>query len=390
MHVRTYNIIMIQCYYSTTCIAQRIAPENIGITNGAVVQANGSAAFNSSCVETTNSCVLHDCTVPTINTSSDTWASQLLILENTTKPFVEVDLNFSEEVYVGRVEVVAFNCATFGTLCNIRVRRNNIFGQGSVIGQSNTTGLTFCDSLVRICFPLNNTLSATVLNMRIFPKKVFDRIHLAEVAFYGNSTCPQANAPINLLDCDVKTFPSVDSSSTTTTTTTTSTTNNKNSDNSNSNSNVIIIVVCVVCVVILLVVCVVVVVLLLWRCGRHHKHRNTYSITSSTHSHQHPPITLCRETGQFYAQINKGGTSHLYDQVDIKEEGELIYAQINKDIDQLYDQVDIKEEGEHIYAQIDEDTEDIDQLYDQVDMKKGGAKIFPPRSKIVSKSTPPT
>ena len=214
------------------------------------------------------------------------WASQLLILENTARPFVEVNFKFSEEVYVGRVEVVAFNCAM------IKVRRNYILGVGSIIGQSNIINL---DSLVRICFPLDNTLNATALNVRFFSneRQGFDGVYLAEVAFYTNSTCPQANT---FDDCG---------------------------DSTTSDSNyTIIIVVCILCVM-LLVVCVVVVVFFLWRHGRLHKHSITHNTTPSSDSNPHPPSTLCGETGQFYAQINKD----------------------TKDIDQLYDEVDIKRES---------------------------------------------
>ena len=121
----------------------------------------------------------------------DMWASQLLTLQihNPGGQFLVSDFNgTSNYVRVGRVELVMSNCPELG----IEVGRIGVWRASSISGARVLAGsffpaITSCNSLVRVCTsPLDITTPVIVL--QFIPAPGSNRIYLAEVEFYGDSS----------------------------------------------------------------------------------------------------------------------------------------------------------------------------------------------------------
>ena len=162
--------------------------------NSALSRVNGSSdigncssvshgGVRSTCTDPTSS-VLFDGVIPTLTgLDGDMWASQLLTLQ---RPVSSINIDITTPI--SRVEVTMFSCPEWRiSVQNISLRDND----GIVIGSSgDLNSITSCDSLVRLCVP------ATAINPRVV-RLLFDLgtdsnwVHLAEVAFYNDSTtCP--------------------------------------------------------------------------------------------------------------------------------------------------------------------------------------------------------
>ena len=142
--------------------------------------------------EAPTSSVLFDSTLTGLD--GDMWASQLLTLQihNTGGQFLVSDFNgTSNYVRVGRVELVMFNCPEWG----IAVGRIGIWRASSISGAVVPAGslfprITSCDSLVRVCTS-SLDITTPVIVLQFIPAAGSNRIYLAEVEFYGDSSvCP--------------------------------------------------------------------------------------------------------------------------------------------------------------------------------------------------------
>ena len=132
------------------------------------------------------SSVLFDEYVP-ILLSGDRWASLLLTIHPTTSTTHEIIFNFNDDVlyqHAYEVEVVMFNCPQWG----VSAKAISVLEDYEIMNTVNIT-LTSCDSLVRVCVPIETSTRVIGLQFSLPPDS--DWVHVAEVAFHGvYSTCP--------------------------------------------------------------------------------------------------------------------------------------------------------------------------------------------------------
>ena len=142
-----------------------------------------------------NTSILFDGNVAIAGLDGDMWAERLVTFQS-NRFQLTLTFNFTESStnYTGieGVELVMFNCPEWG----IAVQSIVITGATSASSCSSLLGvvnpsITSCDSLVRVCIPLNTTLP--VLGLQFFPHADTNWVHLAEVTFLSVSTsvCPQ-------------------------------------------------------------------------------------------------------------------------------------------------------------------------------------------------------
>jgi hypothetical protein len=217
------------------------------------------------------------------------WASQLLTLQTTVPNRKDIISDFTSVpnyVRVERIELVMFNCPEKG----ISVQSLTILAAQSLLEMTSelnifiVSNITSCDSLVRVCIPLNTTQPVIYLRFNP-PLSGSTWVHLAEVEFHeSDSMCPPTAPATTLVD----TTPQPTNAATTHPTTPT------------SSATIVVAVVSASCVV-LLIVCLLAAVLILWRCYyvKHHQHNTTAEGEGHTHSHTQPVI-LSEETGQVY------------------------------------------------------------------------------------------
>ena len=145
------------------------------------------------CTDPTSS-VLFDGVIPTLTgLDGDKWASQLLTLQRAASTRAFVLFNFiGTPGYVGlsgRLEVVMFNCPEKGiSASTIRVLTSSSPSVSSTPLMDVNIGITSCDSLVRVCTPINTVQPSISLQFLHS-----DMVYLAEVIFYtasSFSTCP--------------------------------------------------------------------------------------------------------------------------------------------------------------------------------------------------------
>ena len=133
-----------------------------------------------------------DGNIPTLTgLDGDTWASQLMILHQPQFGRYSFDINFDFSVIpgnmeIGRVEVTLFNCAEWGAV----IRYFRLY---NYIGHIITTvypSVSSCDSLQKLCVPVS-TSSSTIRRLYFSRYSGLHRVHIAEIAFYNNSSpCP--------------------------------------------------------------------------------------------------------------------------------------------------------------------------------------------------------
>ena len=178
-----------------------------------MLAANGSSATGgcsdatpnldsySTCATPTSS-VLFDGVIPTLTAlDGNTWARQLLVLRH---PIIgsatfNLNFNFDNTLYtgVGQVEVVIFNCPEWNIVVRemtVEVPRQSYDGlHYETVAIAYPTVLS-CDSLVKVCIPLD--IDSSEIRLSFVP---FDYyycspsyyVDLAEVTFYSNhSHCP--------------------------------------------------------------------------------------------------------------------------------------------------------------------------------------------------------
>ena len=184
-----------------------------------VLAANGSSAtggcsdtpnldYYYTCA-TPNSSVLFDGVIPTLTAlDGNTWAGQLLVLG---RPIIEygvfnLNFNFDNTLYagVGQVEVVLFNCPEWNIVvrqmtvevpCTQSYCNNYPNPHFEAVAIARPTLLS-CDSLVRVCIPLDINSSEIRLSFVPYFYSYYDSfVELAEVTFYSNhSHCPPFTA----------------------------------------------------------------------------------------------------------------------------------------------------------------------------------------------------
>ena len=310
-----------------------------------------STGFVSTCTDPTSS-VLFDGVIPILTgLDGEMWASQLLTLQHTT--LTRVTFNFADTPgdvgLSGRLEVVMFNCPEKG----ISTSNIMIFTSASSSGRREpltaiNIGITSCDSLVRVCTPINATQPTISLDFVV--DTASDMVYLAEVTFCATSsasTCPPdtiiTTAPpdTNITTAPPTTeVPQTVSSTTTSSGTTNTSVTSKGSTNttattgSNTITSVIIPVVVVICVV-FMIVGIMAAFLILWR---YHKHKTSHHTAlgeghSHAHTHSHPPsVKMCEETGQVchssppevLGQLSSSHDTYSHIQRDATHEGEEI------------------------------------------------------------------
>ncbi len=157
-------------------------------TNGSSTTGHCSTVTdnNTTCLNSTSS-VLFDGNIPTLTgLDGNMWASQLL----TTRSSFDITFGFAgtpDFVGVRRVEIVLFNCPEWG----ISVQGITLQTSAGFAGTTNPT-VTSCDSLVRVCIgDLSTSGVQTDLTLSFTPINPTNRVHIAEMSFYGaGPTCP--------------------------------------------------------------------------------------------------------------------------------------------------------------------------------------------------------
>ena len=247
--------------------------------NGSSATGNCASISSSTsrpalCTDPTSS-VLFDGHIPTLTgLDGDMWASQLLTIQKTASN-TDIISYFTNFVAVVRVEIVMFNCPQWGA----GVQTIQTYEQSTkVLAVNVDSTIISCDSLVRVCLPVRNTISTFGLR---FLSLDSDWVHLAEVTFWGNnSTCPP-----DIVITSPPTPPPFTSTSQESELTTENTL-------PRSMDTTVIAVVIVLILLLLVLVGVVVVVLVLWRCRHQHTAKEEASHTSSqTHTPQAPLVS---------------------------------------------------------------------------------------------------
>lgn len=151
----------------------------------------------SSCFNPATSVLFDGSILNPTGLGGDMWASQLLTLQK-FEFHAALYFDFSTSPgYAGveRVDVVMFNCPEWG----IGAETIGVSGALTVPSANNCSSLlglvnppfTSCDSLLRVCIPMNTTLPVIALQ---FFHPITNWVHLAEVTFHNtvNSTlsCP--------------------------------------------------------------------------------------------------------------------------------------------------------------------------------------------------------
>ena len=148
--------------------------------------------------------VLFDGNIPMLTgLDGSMWASQLLTSQ--AEFLTEISFEFTGTpgfTGVERVEVVMFNCPQWRIGVNsirvLGVSTPDRTGRTTNLASFSTTGITSCDSLVRLCIPLvENTLPVIFLMMSI-PFGADNFVHLAEITFYEDASASNCTTgPIN-------------------------------------------------------------------------------------------------------------------------------------------------------------------------------------------------
>ena len=387
-----------------------------------------SSSSSLSICGTPNSSVLFDGIIPKLTgLDGEMWASLLLTLQNNPSG-VEIISNFKRMSRVKRLELVMFNCPKWGiAVTTIGFRAPPVEGTISPMATS-------CDSLVRVCIPID--ITGPVIHLKFIPAPGSNGTYLAEVEFYGDSSTCQPDTIITAPPpTDTTTSPSNYTIPPSPDTTTPQLPDiQEEGSEIPSSSSTIAIAASIGCVV-LLIVCLLAAVLIMWRCYyvKHHKHNTSHHPAVgeghiNTHSHP-PPVTLCEETGQVYystpqevvPQESSDTYSHIHhdtimgrgaskksreetvaedmeysmlsyggkpQEQDVgaypdsevgekqgkkrKKKNKKVSADVT--VDQLYAQVDKKKkkDGDTTHSHSPEADTPMDQLYAQMDKKKDG------------------
>ena len=117
------------------------------------------------------------------------WASQLLTLTSDSG-VIDITFDFkptnkTHENIIRMVQVVMFNCPSWQIGANF-ISVWNITGTPNLIS-SITDFSTCCDNLTVVCFNLDMNRTASIINLKFTQVRMM--LHLAEISFYGNSTC---------------------------------------------------------------------------------------------------------------------------------------------------------------------------------------------------------
>ena len=137
------------------------------------------------------SSILFDGIIPTLTgLENDTWASELLTLkprsvEQAEKP--ELAFTLPENHGMRRIEILMFNCPEWGISAQKIALNSNGHSVVTIIINSS---LSSCDSLVRVCRPIDPP--ETHIDVRFSLPFGSDWVHLAKVTFYGSDAgkCP--------------------------------------------------------------------------------------------------------------------------------------------------------------------------------------------------------
>ena len=152
--------------------------------NGSSATGHCSSVTDNTCLAPTSS-VLFDGNIPTLTgLDGNMWASQLLTTRSSITTLTFDFTGTPNFVGLRRVEMVLFNCAQWG----ISVSSIQVVAGGSFAGITIPT-VTSCDSLVRVCIPLNTNSAQTQLILSFITVDSSYWVHIAEVTFYGAGTC---------------------------------------------------------------------------------------------------------------------------------------------------------------------------------------------------------
>ena len=139
--------------------------------------------------------ILFDGNIPTLaGLDGNSWADQLLTLNTSNIALLEekdtsIQLSLPN-VQRLRLEVVLFNCPEWGIATSrITIQTSQLFHQDYYQSKVIDPTLNSCDSLVRVCMPIDT--ENTQGTLRFDPPPGSNWTHLAEVTFYTDtSSCP--------------------------------------------------------------------------------------------------------------------------------------------------------------------------------------------------------
>ena len=136
--------------------------------------------------------VLFDGNIPTLTgLDGDSWADQLLTLNPSNleerDTYIQLSLPSVQRL---RLEVALFNCPEWGIATSrITIHTSQLFHQDYSRSKVIDPTLNSCDSLVRVCMPIDNENKLGTLRFDSPPGSNWT--HLAEVIFFTDtSTCP--------------------------------------------------------------------------------------------------------------------------------------------------------------------------------------------------------
>ena len=192
-------------FYCPLCI---VIPSHFNFSTLGVLAVNGSSAIGhcpdvtpnidsfSTCSSPASS-VLFDGVIPTLTAlDGNTWATQLMILQSSLYGSSSFHIYSSfANTSIGRVEVVLFNCPQWDISVysiHVAVLHSGYFSYDNAIYYDYHTiaypTVFSCDSLVKVCIPLNTTSALTGIRLYF---ETFHYNNNTEVSFYEDSSpCP--------------------------------------------------------------------------------------------------------------------------------------------------------------------------------------------------------
>ena len=200
-------VVMLTTYTYCHSILETVTPLRFSFTRVGVLAVNGSME-NGGCPDddisdenqqatcnSPTSSVLFDGVTPTLTElDGDTWAEQLMVLDDSQRTSLQFEFNFmNHPTYTGvtRVEVALFNCPEWQT--GLDAIEFSQTGDGNQISASTIrtqVNESSCDALINVCIMLNYRSELIRLSLELPTGATY--AHLAEVTFYSSrqSFCP--------------------------------------------------------------------------------------------------------------------------------------------------------------------------------------------------------
>ena len=315
-----------------------------------------------------------------------TWASQLLIIQESSVLILFDFTDIPNYTGVEAVEVVAFSCLEWGITAreiNLAVNPSNLHVvAANFISQDSS--YRSCEHLVRYCIQGETTHRVLILQFKLISANNW--LHLAEVRIHTDSSACPHDTIITPPPPPTTTPPPATTSLPSPANTNIPPPGNNSSQVSDSPLPIIILIAVPASVAFLLLLAVFMVAILII-CKCKHRKPNTSSLARDVELEKYapvsgdkPPLPGGGEAGASALHVQ------VYTEVNIVNHQTQTHQETESGMDQLYDQVDIKTNirrvppsamtTENITSQYSElqASDPVDQLYAQVDKKKGKKK----------------